>query len=131
MTAPSRAPQGVATEAIDRIVSRVMTSGMVVSFACYAIGLVLLFLRKEAVLHTAQQYYHSLPQFFQAIASGEATPFLYLGTASLILTPFVLVLSSVLAFMRQRDRRFAVIATLVLLVMIASVIVGSVFKLKI
>ena len=120
-----------AAEPIDGVVSRVMSTGMAVSFICYAVGLVLLFLHHEEIPHTAQQYYHSLSEFLQALVSGEAGPFLYLGTASLILTPFVLVLASVLTYLRQRDRRFALIAALVLMVMLASVVVGSVFKLKI
>ena len=125
------APQGKDVEPIERVVSLIMSSGMAAAFVCYAIGLVLLFLRKQAIPHTAQQYYHSLSSFFQAIGAGDAGPFLYLGTACLILTPFVLVLASVLTFIRQRDRRYAFIAALVLMIMITSVIVGSVFKLKI
>ena len=131
MRQQSGSAQEKAAEPIDRIVSWVMSSGMAASFICYATGLLLLFLRKEPVPHTAQQYFHSLSEFLQAMASGEADPFLYLGTAALILTPFVLVLSSILAFIRQQDRRFALIAALVLMVMITSVILGSVFKLKI
>jgi len=129
MARPGASPQ--AAEPIDRIVSRIMSSGMAISFVCYAAGLALLFMRDEAVPHTAQQYYHSLSAFLKALTAGEAGPFLYLGTVSLILTPFVLVLASVLTYLRQRDKRFALIAALVLMVMIASVIVGSVFKLKI
>ena len=131
MKEPSGAAQEKAVEPIERIVSWVMSSGMAVSFICYATGLALLFLRHEPVPRIAQQYYHSLSGFLQAIASGEAGPFLYLGTVSLILTPFVLVLSAIIAYLRQQDRRFALIAALVLMVMITSVIVGSVFKLKI
>jgi uncharacterized membrane protein len=108
-----------------------MSSGMVITFICYAIGLVLLFLRQEPIPHTAQQYYHSLAEFFAAMQGLEAGPFLYLGTASLILTPFILVLASVLTLIKQRDRRFAFIAALVLMIMIASVIVASLFKIKI
>jgi uncharacterized membrane protein len=120
-----------AAEPIERTASLVMSSGMVVSFVFYAIGLVLLFLHPEPVPNTPQQYYHSLSEFLLAIRSGGAGPFLYMGTATLILTPFILVLLSVLAFIKQREKRFVFIASAVLMVMIASVIVASVFKLKI
>jgi len=128
---PETSQGAAAVEPVERIASLIMSSGMAVTFACYAIGLVLLFLRKQAIPHTTQQYYHSLAEFLQAIGSGDAGPFLYLGTVFLILTPFILVLASILAFLKQRDRRFAFIAALVLMIMIASVIVGSVFKVSI
>lgn len=124
---------GHTTEArfINKVVSIILATGMYTTIGFYLIGLALLFVKGDAIPETSNQYFHSLGRFVSSLLSFSPRAFLYLGTISLILTPVSRVLISVFAFWIEKDKKFVVVTTIVFLVIAASVVVGSVFKINV
>ena len=59
-------------------------------------------------------------------ASSDPAAYLSLGLIVLIATPFVRVAGSIVAFARERDRRYVLVTAVVLAVMCLSVVLGKV-----
>ena len=70
---------------------------------------------------------HSLkaPAAWRAASHLRAAGFYSLGLLALILTPFIRVVGSIVAFAAARDWRFVAITSAVLAVMVASIVVGA------
>jgi uncharacterized membrane protein len=118
-------PQGPPThvmEPIERMVSRVLRSGIVIAVALMAVGLALSVVDQEGMPS------HVVPLADIPPLLGELDPaaYLSLGLIVLIATPFVRVLGSVVAFARERDGRYALITAVVFAVMCLSVALGRV-----
>ena len=105
---------------IERTIHRVLQLGIAVSVVLLAIGLVLDAARGEG-LSTKVVPVADLPA---ALASLDPAAFLSLGLIVLIATPFVRVGGSIVTFARQHDRRYVVVTSVVLAVMLVSVLVG-------
>lgn len=67
----------------------------------------------------------SLPAMFAGLSRGEGGAIMLLGLLLLVATPVARVLISALAFLRLGDRTFAALTTLVLLLLIASFLLGK------
>ena len=115
---------------INRVVAIILATGMYTTIGFYLIGLVILFIKGDPIPQTAQQYFHSFGDFFSSLFALDPRAFLYLGTVCLILTPVSRVFISVFAFWKERDFKFVGITAIVFLVIVASVLVGSVFKIN-
>jgi uncharacterized membrane protein len=106
---------------LERTVQRVLQAGVAVSFALMLAGVVF------AVVRGEQLAVHVVP--LREVAAGLATldpaAYVSLGLVVLIATPFVRVAGSLIAFLRLRDRRYALITAAVLLVMCVSVLAGQ------
>ena len=105
---------------IERKIHRVLQVGIAVSVLLLAMGLVLDALRGEGI-STRVVPVADLPA---ALGSLDPAAFLSLGLIVLIATPFVRVGGSIVTFARQHDRRYVVITSIVLAVMLLSVLVG-------
>jgi len=105
---------------VERMVHRVLQLGIVVSVALLAVGLLLDAARGEG-LSTEVVPIADLPA---ALADLQSAAFLSLGLIVLIGTPFVRVAGSIVTFARQHDRRYVVVTSIVLVVMLISVAVG-------
>lgn len=116
---------------INKVVSVILAAGMYTTIGFYLIGLILLFTRGDAVPQISGQYFHSFDSFVSSLVSLHPRAFLYLGTVSLILTPVSRVLISVFAFWKEKDSKFVFVTTIVFLVIVASIIVGSVFRINV
>jgi uncharacterized membrane protein len=116
---------------INKVVAIVLASGMYLSIGFYLVGLLLLFVKGGKVPDISKEYYHSFGSFFVALLSLSPKSFLYLGTIVLILTPISRVFISIFAFWKEKDRKFVVVTTIVFIVILASVVVGSVFKINV
>jgi len=105
---------------IERMVSRILMTGIAVSVALMAIGLVLgLFDRQGMPTHVVP-----LADLPSLLRSFDPAAYLSLGLIVLIATPFVRVLGSIIAFAREGDRRYVIITAVVLAVMCLSVLLG-------
>jgi len=116
---------------INKVVTIILASGMYTTIGFYLIGLILLFINGDAVPQTSLQYFHTFGSFLSSMLSLNPRSFLYLGTISLILTPVSRVFISIFAFWKEKDRKFVVVTTMVFLVIVASVVVGCIFKINV
>jgi len=118
-------------ENVYQDVYRVLLGGMIVSSALFAIGLVL------ALLHPAhypltpewvRSHYHA-PIIWQGLKSFDPFTLMLVATALLILTPVLRVVISIWAFWVDRDWKFVVVTSTVLVVIALSVVLAK-FGLK-
>ncbi len=108
-----------------RELSHVIHSMLVVGLAASTI-VILIGLSLDAARH------RSLPEavagyrkVIEGLKRGSPSSFLDLGILLLIATPILRVFGSLIEFVSKRDWRFAVITSLVLLILAVSVMVGS------
>ncbi|HEY9166748.1 MAG TPA: DUF1634 domain-containing protein [Candidatus Kryptonia bacterium] len=116
--------------ALTKVVAFILGTGMYTTVALYLAGLILLFAKGGTAPALSRQYFHSFGDFFSGLVTLDARAFLYLGTITLLLTPVSRVFISIFAFWRERDFKFVGITLIVFLVIVASVLVGSVFKIN-
>lgn len=113
-------------ENVYQDVYRVLLGGMIVSSALFAIGLTL------ALLHPrtyplgpdwVRSHYH-LPILWQGLKSFDPFTLMLVATALLILTPVLRVVISIWAFWVDRDWKFVVVTSTVLVVIVLSVVLS-------
>jgi uncharacterized protein len=109
-----------AMDPIEKVVHWVLLVGLLVSVALMAAGIVLGFAQgiglPDHVVTPAD-----LPG---ALADGEAAAFLTLGLLALIVTPFLRVAGTLIAFALERDMRYVLVSAAVLTLMCLSVLLG-------
>jgi len=108
-------------DAVERMVNRVLLVGVAVSVALMAAGLVLGVVAGEGIPTGVVP----LADLASGLTSLEAGAYLSLGIIVMIATPFVRVAGSIVAFARERDRRYVLVTAVVLLVMFLSVLLGK------
>ncbi|MDI3297957.1 MAG: DUF1634 domain-containing protein [Bacillota bacterium] len=128
---PSAAPDGAAGDAtpaaaagfdLELLISRVLRGGVLLSAAIMFAGLVLLF------LHPAGRSYArpgGFEQVFLELGRGDPLAVIDLGILVLVLTPIARVLLSVFVFLRERDLTYTAVTLFVLLVLVASFLLGK------
>ncbi|HVO60163.1 MAG TPA: DUF1634 domain-containing protein [Terriglobales bacterium] len=107
-------------------VYRLLIGGMILSNVLFAAGILL------ALLHP--RYLPLTPEWVKAqyqwrtlkhgLATGNPISLMLLATALLILTPVARVIVSIAAFAADRDYKFVVITSVVMLVMLLTVTLG-------
>ena len=100
---------------IERTVNVVLTAGIVVTVALLVAGLVLSIAQGQG-LPTRIVPLADLPAL---LAELDPAAYLSLGIVVLIATPFVRVAGTIVAFARERDRRYVLVTAVVLVVMCA------------
>lgn len=111
---------------MDQIISYVLRGGVLLSAGLLIVGAALYAvsaLRGEAPAATAT-YPHSLGDVVAGVAHGDPLAVLALGLLVLLLTPVARVAISIFAFARERDWLYVGITTLVLLILLASFLLG-------
>ena len=106
---------------IERTVNVVLTAGIVVTVALLLAGLVLSIVEGQG-LPVRIVPLADLPPL---LADLDPAAYLSLGIVVLIATPFVRVGGTIVAFARERDRRYVLVTAVVLVVMCASVLLGK------
>jgi uncharacterized membrane protein len=105
---------------IELMVSRVLGLGIVVAVAFMLAGVVVGVVRgvelPEHVVDVA-----GIPR---GLLELDAAAYLSAGLLALIATPFVRVIGSIVAFARERDRRYVLLTAAVLAVMCIGVVLG-------
>ena len=107
-------------------VYRLLIGGMILSNVLFSIGILLALLHPRYVPLTAQgiKTEYQWATLTHGLGSGEPIPWMLLATVLLILTPVARVIVSIAAFATDRDYKFVVITSVVMLVMVATVILG-------
>ena len=106
---------------IERMVSRVLVVGIAIAVVLMAVGLALGIADAEGL----PSHVVPLADLPEALGSLDPAAYLSLGIIALIATPFVRVAGSIVAFARERDRRYVLVTALVLAVMCVSVVLGK------
>jgi uncharacterized membrane protein len=105
---------------IERMVAHVLGAGIAISLALMLAGVALSIARGEGLpLHVVR-----LGDLASQLVALEPAAYLSLGLVTLIATPFVRVAGSLVAFARERDRRYVLVTAVVLAVMCVSVLLG-------
>jgi uncharacterized membrane protein len=106
---------------VERMVRTILLTGITVAVALMAAGLAL------SVIDARGLPTHVVPlaDLPSLLARLDPAAYLSLGLIVLIATPFVRVAGSLVAFARERDRRYVLITAVVLAVMCVSVVVGK------
>ena len=106
---------------IDTVVHHTLVAGVALGLALLLVGLALSAAGRGGLA------VHSLkaPAAWRAALHLRAAGFYSLGLLALILTPFIRVAGSIVAFAVARDWRFVAVTTAVLAVMVASIVVGA------
>lgn len=105
---------------VEKVVHWVLLVGLLVSVALMGIGIVLGLVRHEDLPSGVV----APDQLWEALADGEAAAYLTLGLLALIVTPFLRVAGSLVAFARERDGRYVLVSAAVLTLMCLSVLLG-------
>ena len=107
-------------EAINRLVHRVLMTGLAISATLLVAGLVVWAARGGLLPRSVTGPVQAL----RDIGGLRPVGFFSLGLLALILTPFARVAGSVVIFLREHDRRYATITAAVLAIMVASILLG-------
>jgi uncharacterized membrane protein len=106
---------------LDHTIHKLLIVGLGISASLMLFGLFL-----DLVLHRGvPTTVPDLREIFNRVISFRPSGFLALGLLVLIATPVLRVVGSILAFIYERDWRYAGITFLVLLVVISSIVMGK------
>ena len=108
------------TRDLNDVIHRVLLTGLFASTATMLAGLVLAAVRHRTLTTTAPE----IAGVWARVEALRPSGFLALGILSLIATPIFRVLGSFVIFVYERDWRYAGITLIVLLVLIASLLIG-------
>ncbi len=108
-------------EPIDRVVQATLVAGVVTSTALLVAGLVLTALGHGGVPDVTL----SVSEAVRGLAHGEPDAYYSLGLLVMILTPFVRVIGSVIAFAVERDWRYVAVTATVLAIMLVTIVVSA------
>jgi uncharacterized membrane protein len=106
---------------VDVVIHHTLAAGVAVGFALLVVGLVLTVAGRGGLAMLSLK----APAAWRAALHLRAAGFYSLGLLVLILTPFVRVVGSIVAFAAARDWRFVAVTCAVLAVMIASIVIGA------
>jgi uncharacterized membrane protein len=108
---------------LDRLIGRLLTIGTYASILLIAIGCVLMFASRIDPLAGAPPLEPGL--IVDDIAHLRPAGFMWLGLLALLATPIARVAVSFAAFALRGERTMAVVAALILVVIAASIVLGS------
>ena len=110
------------------MISYVLRGGVLLSALIILIGLVSFYLvygsSSQRAAHDAS-YPHSLTALVQGLAHADPLSVVTLGLVVLLATPVVRVAVSIVAFALEHDWRYVAITTAVLVILIASFLLGK------
>ncbi len=112
----------------ELIISHVLRGGVLLSAAIILGGVALFYLRALAFGGhgaTDSTFPHTLSSVAQGVARGDPLAIIVLGLLVLLATPVVRVAVSIVAFLLERDWRYVVITSLVLLILLLSFVLGK------
>ena len=107
--------------AIDTVVHHTLVAGIAVGLALLVAGLALTVAGRGGLTTASLK----VPAALRVAGHLWAPGFYSLGLFALILTPFVRVVGSIVAFAVARDWRFVAVTSVVLAVMLVSIAVGA------
>jgi uncharacterized membrane protein len=122
-------------EATELLISNILRAGVLLSAALVILGTVITFARHRSYLTDSGQldqlkdgslgFPTSFPQIMTGLAHFEGRAIVMTGLLVLVATPILRVAISIVAFLQVRDRIFAGITSIVLMLLIASLTLGK------
>lgn len=111
----------------ELLISYVLRGGVLLSAGIIGLGIVLFYLRYLANPQSinTQNYPHTLSAVASGIASGNPLAVIALGLLILLATPTLRVLISIVTFALERDFLYTAITALVLVILLASYLLGG------
>jgi uncharacterized membrane protein len=112
----------------ELIISNVLRGGVLLSAAVISVGSFLFYIHYFSVAgHTVDTavFPHSLASVARGLVQGDPVAIIVLGLLLLLATPVVRVAVSIVAFGLERDWRYVVISTIVLLILLISFVLGK------
>ena len=120
---PSRPTQG--KERTTSVIGWILRGGVIASAAITLLGLLLIPFRPGGLSSLRLDTFpHTIGEVWVGLLGLNPLAIIALGLLLLIATPVVTVTTSAIAFAIERDRRFVVIAVLVLAILITSFLLG-------
>jgi uncharacterized membrane protein len=110
------------------IIGWILRSGVIVSAIIILFGFVLLLVQigeQPGFALTIGAFPHSLSQVWSGLMILRPQAILVTGLLLLIVTPVITIFTSLVAFAVEHDRRFVVIACVVLAILLASLLIGK------
>ncbi|KRM90510.1 DUF1634 domain-containing protein [Fructilactobacillus florum] len=123
----TKKPIATKTNQLEKTIGRIMRWGVTLAIIIMVIGL-LAFLLHGGLGYPNNYYVHSFKELFSGLAEQKPYSIMMLGIFILILTPVLRVVASIYSFYREHDWLYVVITALVLLILIASFILGIYFR---
>lgn len=108
---------------LDRLIGRLLTIGTYAAVMLIAIGTVLMFSSRIDPLAGGPPFEPGL--IVDDIANGRPAGFMWLGLLVLLATPIARVIVSFFGYAARGERTMAVVAVLILVVIAASIALGS------
>lgn len=109
------------------IIGWILRGGVILSASIILIGFLLLLLQPGGISGVGVSlgsFPHTLGQVWSGLLMLRPQAIIALGLLFLIAIPVITVLTSMVAFTIERDRRFVVIAGIVLVILITSLLIG-------
>lgn len=117
---------GRASLEMNVVIAWILQGGVLLSSAIICVGLALLFVHPEQLSgQNALAFPHTLGQVRDGLLGLRPQAFVAVGLLLLIATPVMRVAISILAFAKEHDRRYVVITTIVLAILITSFLLGK------
>lgn len=118
---PSTDPPANGQRRVERLVHFSLLAGLVVAGLLLAAGLLAALVAGEADVDGRPA---SLPQLFQAALSGDGQALMQFGLLALMMTPLLQVAALALGWTASGERRFALVALAVLMLLILGLFLG-------
>lgn len=119
----------------ELLISRLLRTGVLLSLGLVVLGTLLSFLHHpgyrsspaelERLTRPGAAFPHTLKDVWRSLRELRGQAVSTAGLLVLIGTPVMRVAVSILAFVHERDRRFVLITTVVLLLLLASFVLGK------
>lgn len=115
---------------IDRRMGRLLQVGVMTAAGVMLIGgIIFLFITPEpqprySVFHPAAESFRSIPEIFRDAFHGKAGALIHVGTFLMIATPVARVAFCVYAFARSHDRRYVMVSSIVLALLLYGIFFG-------
>ena len=115
-------------EYTSSIIGWVLRGGVILSATLIFIGFILLLVHiggKPGFAISIGAFPHTLGQVWSGLLVWYPQAIIATGLLLLIVTPVITVTTSLVAFAIERDRRFVVITSIVLAILLASILIGK------
>jgi uncharacterized membrane protein len=119
-----RLDAGVVAGGLESSLARVLQVGTYASIALVAVGVVLLVAGGGSPLDPGPRL--DLARIVGDLAAGRPAGYLWLGILGIVATPGLRVAGALVGFWRRGERRMAVVALLILVVVALGVLAGQV-----